>query len=83
MASSTLSREDLIRRNPFLAPGRPRRWGTVPSGYRPLRQDETIARGDIMRVAEGWFEEYTGYSLLGQAPGPQLRLFPPSWYRRD
>jgi hypothetical protein len=76
-----LKSEDLVRRNPYFAPPRPQRWSALPEGCRPLREGELIERGDIMRVADGWFEQYAGYSLLGTSPGPKSKLFPPTWYR--
>lgn len=79
--AAVVSRQDLVRQNPFFAPPRPRRWRTVPEGFRPLQEHEKIRRGDLMRVADGWYEEYEGYSLVGCLPGPLSRYYPPTWYR--
>ncbi|MBL6749632.1 MAG: hypothetical protein ISP90_03885 [Nevskia sp.] len=78
---ASLTREDLQRRNPFVQPQRPRRWAAVPAGCRPLRADEPIRRGDVMCVAQNWYEEYSGFSLVGKLPGPPSRIYAATWYR--
>jgi hypothetical protein len=75
------TRDDLLRANPFIQPLRPRRWSALPEGCRPLGADERIHRGDVMRIADGWFEEYSGFNLVGTLPGQPSRIYPATWYR--
>jgi hypothetical protein len=79
--AATLTREDLQRSNPYFAPERARRWKTLPAHCRTLEAGERIRRGDVMRVAEGWYEEYLGFSLVGTLPGPPSRIYAATWYR--
>jgi hypothetical protein len=52
-------------------------WNRVPEGYRPLRGNETIEPGDVMRMHDTWYSEYRKGLLIGTCPVGT------DWYRLD